>query len=211
MKKRNFIYVLVCLFFSFSTFAGDRNLNIPHAEVAPYDAFGLALMANSEKLSPFDQLAEYFHEAEEVSPSEVLGWTSGRCFNDHSPDQPGPGLLVGVEYVDGLDRGPLFPNRSEFKHAVLDSLYNANYYDQLNDHKARKIKLSIEKSFDDLSASYSENDSMVSLYKPGNIKFKIRKFEQYILSELVVIQDTEKSKAGDKPSYCYFFKRVFDY
>ncbi|MFN8845708.1 MAG: hypothetical protein ACK5W9_02535 [Bdellovibrionales bacterium] len=48
---------------------------------------------------------------------------------------------------------------------------------------------------------------MSSLEK-SNLKYTVRKYQDYFLAQTIILKDTDSNKAGDIYASCYYFKKV---
>ncbi|MFN9065853.1 MAG: hypothetical protein ACK5V3_01385, partial [Bdellovibrionales bacterium] len=53
-----------------------------------------------------------------------------------------------------------------------------------------------------------ENGSLVSSLEKSNLKYTVRKYQDYFLAQTIILKDTDSNKAGDIYASCYYFKKV---
>ncbi len=162
----------------------------------------------------FAALGDYFSKGSQPTPGESKGWFSGRCFKDFDKSTAVGGLLV-IENISvgtnpGGTNGPLFPSSGEttnFTVGIFGPTYDPSSYDHLSSEDENGISKNINTpEYQNLRASLVKG----SLTSEGSddLRFEIRKYQDYFVSQDVVIQARGFYNAGDVYLRCYFFKKI---
>ena len=161
----------------------------------------------------FAALGEYFAKGSQPSPEVSKGWFSGRCYQNFDKSTAIGGLLV-IDNVIGSDpggtNGPLFPVAGESTNVTVGIFGPADdpgFYEHLPSDTKDGISKHIKTpEYQNFRASLV-NGSLVS-ENSDDLRFEIRKYQNYFISQDVVIQSRGFYNAGDVYLRCYFFKKI---
>lgn len=176
--------------------------------------------------SRYRQLHELFQKAEPVTAAQMTGWYSGRCYSYDRPDLPTGNILVTrtIELGHGDDGdGPLFPPDSQRIHQYnvlgLGPQGNqapADYWDHMTPNKTHMILDLIARGA--LMDSQESPRSLDMIHSPGNLYLRTRLHQVasqdpaalpgYFITQVSILRDTPRLRAGSIFGMCYFFKQV---
>ncbi len=155
--------------------------NIKHYVLIFLCAFSVSAMADVQNNGPldhgasdksyFDQLGEAFDNAAPVQESDVLDWTSGRCFYKSTPNRARNSLIAGFIDDDLVDYG-LTPRH---KYSIIESSStHANYFDNFIDDNPNLVELMESLIINEAKPSTQEDGSLVA-YFSSNTRWNVRK------------------------------------
>lgn len=172
--------------------------------------------ASARATNPWEDLTEMFDEGVQPTHEAITGWWSGRCFSPENPNTATGQLLIAqeVNITSGDPRhGPAFPLEDEIRFVMAIGGHgpapDAERYDNLTPKDRADIeRLTQTPDFAQLVV-YAQDGSFVSYNEPGNLRFEVRRYQNYFVSRSLVIRDQDENiKAGYIFSRCYFFKKV---
>ena len=170
---------------------------------------------NSDSI--FNQLGEMFSQATLPTKEETYGWWSGRCYDKSSPNNPRAHLLVSRSLVirDSADHGPSFPSKpDEIKHQMIfleRPGKPVNYYDNNLSRFQKAVEEELEGKEGKQIIAVEENGSLSSRYDEGNLKYSIRKYQDYFIGQATLLRNDENGRAGDVHYNCHAFEQVYSY
>ena len=166
----------------------------------------------------YDSLVNYFAQAKQPTQGEVEGWWSGRCYGLKSKETAEPGLFIATKLVipppGASDNGPLFPPpppTGQFNVVIGKSLADErpSAFDEMTPELYMSVRDFVNGSyFKGLPAATYEDGSLVGGMPSGISKYVFRKYNEYVMGQIVVLKDHDSYKAGDIMAACYFFKKL---
>lgn len=166
---------------------------------------------DSQNVSKYDQLITYFSSGTVPLEQEIKGLWSGRCYARTNPNSPSGSLLTANFTLPSRNEnnGPLFPVTPSFNMGILGSLdTQADTFDILSPALRLEIdRLHQSPDFKSLVTSVLDG-SLTSIYNNGNLKYVVRKYQNYFLAKTVALRSDQSSHAGDVYASCYYFKKV---
>lgn len=157
----------------------------------------------------YDHLKRQFDLARRPSESEILGWSTGRCFFQNSPDTPKANLLVGVTKNANKDSGPGFPTKNVTKIVSIEySSQSADVFDHLTPEEEAEVTSIVDQSFESTTEMIKVKGSLSSTNTPGNLEYRVRANDQYIYMRAILTIDNGSLKKGDAYASCYYFAKV---
>lgn len=183
-------------------------------KVNPPEGVNFNLDFNKGGVSKFDMLTSYFQTGDLPTPTQLAGNWSGRCYSKTN-EKPQASLLTAheVTHTSNQSEGPLFPPEvsKTFNLATVQS-YGLGDAPDLFDSMGPRLKVMLNSfllssEFKDLVSSV-EDRSLVSRNEQANAKYVVRKYQNYFLVQLLVLQDVANFKSGDIYQICYYFKKV---
>ncbi|MGZ3770863.1 MAG: hypothetical protein ACXVCP_03470 [Bdellovibrio sp.] len=174
------------------------------------------LNPDSERTYFFQLIGKFNNEAKPITDvKEILGWTTGRCFDLANPSSA-YGALLFAQYVD-LYNGPMFPPKDLrfFIVADPDRTIAADHYDKLELYERPWVESSIKSLVPEIKTE-EFNGEWQSQYSELNYFMQIRKLDSYYIAVLKLNYDVDQKKNPNSPllkkgdifASCYFFKKV---
>lgn len=172
-------------------------------------------LSNSE-ISKYETLNLFFENGTLPTKAEVTGWWSGRCYGKESQNSPVGMLLLALSVTippsSNDNNGPLFPPAVPTKsfNIVLANINQfgdtPDRYDNLTPDDKRRFENFIESDFKFYISTTAEG-SLSSRNESGNLKYLVRKYQNYFITKVVFLRDQDTFKSGDIFASCYFFKK----
>ncbi len=174
------------------------------ANVATQDNGPLASFNISDNITYRETLKKAFNKAPSAEVNDVLGWTSGRCYDIHAQNVPKNILIAGAKF--DLN-GPELP----YIHKVTAIRYGGgpDYFDNFMEDEAaaRKVESLINNLYKSIEGSVQKDGTLLGY--SGQTTLTLRKGEimqsneKYLLAATTHYNNFEYVK-----DYCYFFKQV---
>ena len=148
----------------------------------------------------FNQVGEMFAQGTLPSAREVVGWWSGRCYRQDSPDEPTAALFV-FEYNNSR-HGPIFPRNVKMLFLVPTNSTSPDYFDNLTDHDKVSVRKVIRDHNDPVRVG---NNSWIT--RSNGLEFWLRKHQGFFIVPYMIFADDDRAVVKN----CYFFKKVYSY
>ncbi len=189
--------------------------NIKHYVLVFLCAFSVSAAANVQDNGPladetsgtshFDRLGEAFDNAASAQESDVLGWTSGRCFSKSTPNRARNSLIAG--FTDSDLVGPGLTQRH--KYSIIQShSARANDFDNFIDNDPDRVE-PVENLIKNEAEPSTQEDGSLVAYFSSNTRWNVRK------GTIGLESDTEYLLLGisypdgtNVTPYCYYFKKI---
>ncbi len=188
--------------------------NIKHYVLIFLCAFSVSAMANVQNNEPlangmgngsyFDRLEEKFNNAETAQEIDILGWTSGRCFYQSTPNVARNVLIAG--FIGNALIGPGFDPQHKYTLLVNEG-GDPNYFDNIDSASNLLINHINNAVIREAKPSMQEDGSLIVNAGPRTI-YNVRKGSIGLESDREYLLSKMSSPDGTIYSYCYYFKKV---
>ncbi len=151
----------------------------------------------------YETLESYFNSSAAAERSNVLGWTSGRCYSLEDQNSPKATMLVGFQ---------LGPKPTHHKFAILNSVTESpKYYDTFDSNNGDSVGSSLARfsSLEDGSLVYRNSFAFST-----DTKYSLRKNVMpgsgmpYLLSKTTLLTYPGGVINNAFTHYCYYFKKI---
>jgi hypothetical protein len=160
----------------------------------------MAASSSQAEGTRFDELASLFARGEVPKEGDALGWYSGRCYRDGTPNQAMAGMLAGISEPGAGNDGPLFPGTNVRKFIPLD--YGSASPDAF-DTLTPQLEAEISSMLNGLWPQTPETsviDQSLAMDHDAITRWNLRKADGYLVLQVV--------RNRSAKIYCYYFKKL---